>query len=111
MCVAGFVQGGGYGYTSRTFGIQSDKAAAFRVALASGTVVTANERENADLFWALRGGTGGNFGVVLQVSYHMVRLPSVWAGPSPGKPSRQRRCWNCCKRTTPAREPPNSWAT
>ena len=78
VCVAGFVQGGGYGYTSRTFGIQSDKAAAFRVALASGTVVTANERENADLFWALRGGTGGNFGVVLQVSYHMVRLPSVW---------------------------------
>ena len=47
-------------------------------ALASGTVVTANERANADLFWALRGGTGGNFGVVLQVSYHMVRLPSVW---------------------------------
>jgi len=78
VCVAGFVQGGGYGYTSRTFGIQSDKAAAFRVALASGTVVTANERENADLFWALRGGTGGNFGVVLQVSYHTVRLPSVW---------------------------------
>ena len=50
VCVAGFVQGGGYGYTSRTYGIQSDKAAAFRVALASGTVVTANERANADLF-------------------------------------------------------------
>ncbi len=63
----------------RTFGIQSDKAAAFRVALAGGTVVTANERENADLFWALRGGTGGNFGVVLQVGLGMqVRLPSVW---------------------------------
>ncbi len=78
VCVAGFVQGGGYGYTSRAFGIQSDKAAAFRVALASGDVVTATDSENPDLFWALRGGTGGNFGVVLQVSYHMVRLPSVW---------------------------------
>lgn len=79
VCVGGFVQGGGYGYTSRAFGIQCDKAANFRIALADGRIVNANDRENPDLFWALRGGTGGNFGIVLQVSYRMVRLDQVWA--------------------------------
>ena len=79
VCVAGFVQGGGYGYTSRAFGIQSDCVVSFRVALANGLIVTASATENSDLHWALRGGTGGNFGVVLQVSYRMVRLAQVWA--------------------------------
>lgn len=79
VCVGGFVQGGGYGYTSRAFGIQSDLVESFRVALASGTVVTASAQEHPDLYWALRGGTGGNFGVVLQVTYRMQRLDQVWA--------------------------------
>lgn len=79
VCVGGFVQGGGYGYTSRAFGIQSDLVDAFRVALADGRIVTASAEENPDLFWALRGGTGGNFGVVLQVTYRMQRLDQVWA--------------------------------
>lgn len=79
VCVGGFVQGGGYGYTSRAFGMQSDLVESMRVALADGTVVTANATENPRLFWALRGGTGGNFGVVLQVTYRMVPLDQVWA--------------------------------
>ena len=77
--VSGFVQGGGYGYTSRAFGIQSDMVESFRVALADGRIVTASAQENAPLYWALRGGTGGNFGVLLQVTYRMVRLDQVWA--------------------------------
>jgi len=79
VCVAGFVQGGGYGYTSRAFGIQSDCVESFRIVLADGLVYTASAAENPDLFWALRGGTGGNFGVVLQVTYRMVPLDQVWA--------------------------------
>ncbi len=79
VCVGGFVQGGGYGYTSRAFGIQSDLVDSFRVALANGTIVTASAQEHSDLYWALRGGTGGNFGVVLQVTYRMQRLDQVWA--------------------------------
>jgi len=79
VCVGGFVQGGGYGYTSRAFGIQSDLVDSFRVALADGTIVTASAQEHSDLYWALRGGTGGNFGVVLQVTYRMQRLDQVWA--------------------------------
>jgi FAD/FMN-containing dehydrogenase len=78
VCVAGFVQGGGYGYTSRAYGIQSDCVNYFRVMLASGQVVIASATQNSDLFWALRGGTGGNFGIVLQVAYNLVALPSVW---------------------------------
>ncbi|EER58973.1 FAD linked oxidase domain protein [Acidovorax delafieldii 2AN] len=79
VCVGGFVQGGGYGYTSRAFGIQSDLVLSLRVALADGTTVTASATENPRLFWAMRGGTGGNFGVLLQVTYRMVRLEQVWA--------------------------------
>ena len=79
VCVGGFVQGGGYGYTSREFGIQSDVVESFRVALADGSIITANAGEHADLYWAMRGGTGGNFGVLLQVTYRMQRLDQVWA--------------------------------
>ena len=112
VCVAGFAAGWGLWLHLRTFGIQSDKAAAFRVALASGTVVTANERENADLFWALRAAPGGNFGVVLQGQLpHGASAVGVGLVPSPGKASRPRRCWNCCNGITPARRAPNSWAT
>jgi FAD/FMN-containing dehydrogenase len=78
VCVAGFVQGGGYGYTSRAYGIQSDCATSFRVVLASGALVIATSTVNPDLFWALRGGTGGNFGIVTQVGYQAVALASVW---------------------------------
>lgn len=79
VCVGGFVQGGGYGYTSRAFGIQSDLVESFRVALANGSIVTASAHENPGLYWAMRGGTGGNFGVLLQVTYRMHRLDQVWA--------------------------------
>ena len=80
VCVGGFVQGGGYGYTSRMYGIQCDSVAAFRVMLADGRVVVADAQgEHKELHWALQGGTGGNFGVLLEVTYRLVPLPSVWA--------------------------------
>ena len=51
-----------------------------RVILASCQIVTATAtNEYSDLFWALSGGTGGNFGVVTQVDYNLVQLPSLWA--------------------------------
>ncbi len=67
VCIGGFVQGGGYGFTSGMFGLNCDNAVGFRVMLADGTIVRADASTNADLYWALRGGTGGNFGVVLSV--------------------------------------------
>jgi FAD/FMN-containing dehydrogenase len=77
--VGGFVQGGGYGYTSRYFGIQSDCVLSFRVMLANGGIVNASKDANQDLWWAMRGGTGGNFGVLLSVTYQAFPLTSVWA--------------------------------
>ena len=71
--VGGFAQGGGFGETSRTFGMNSDCIVAARVLLADGRTVHASETVNHDLWWALRGGTGGNFGVLLAVRYALRR--------------------------------------
>ncbi len=75
VCIGGFMQGGGFGPTSRTFGLNCDHVAAVRMMLADGRIVVADERVNRDLWWAVRGGTGGNFGVVLDVTYRLRKLP------------------------------------
>jgi FAD/FMN-containing dehydrogenase len=78
VCVGGYMQGGGYGFTSREFGMNCDNVLGFDMMLADGSVVTATPTQNADLFWAVRGGTGNNFGVLLSVIYQVYQLPSVW---------------------------------
>lgn len=81
VCVGGFVQGGGYGFTSVTFGMSCDNVIDMRVMLADGRIVTASETVNFDLWWAMRGGTGGNFGILLSVRYRLRPLGDVfgWA--------------------------------
>jgi len=78
VCVGGYMQGGGYGFTSRMFGLNSDNVLEVRVMLADGTVIVANTAEHQDLFWAVRGGTGNNFGVLLTITYQLHELASVW---------------------------------
>ena len=76
--MGGFMQGGGYGFTSRTFGMHSDNVTSFRMMLANGRTVTASPNVNSDLFWAVRGGTGGNFGVLLNAEYKIQKLDKVY---------------------------------
>jgi FAD/FMN-containing dehydrogenase len=78
VCVAGFMQGGGYGFTSQMYGMNCDNVIECRVALADGTIVTANDRQHRKLFWALRGGTGNNFGVLLEITYRLHELDEIW---------------------------------
>ena len=69
--IAGLTLGGGFGYLTRQFGWTSDNVSSMDLVTAEGRVVRASERENADLFWGLRGG-GGNFGVVTRL-----RVPAL----------------------------------
>ncbi len=61
--VAGLTLGGGIGFDMRMNGYTCDRLVETEVVLASGEVITCNERVHADLFWACRGGGGGNFGI------------------------------------------------
>jgi len=65
--VVGAVLGGGYGVLGRYYGLGADHLVAARVLLADGRIVLTTAAEHPDLFWALRGAGGGNFGVVLSV--------------------------------------------
>jgi FAD/FMN-containing dehydrogenase len=68
--VAGLSLGGGFGYLSRRFGLAIDNLEAVEIVTADGQVRRAAADENADLFWAVRGG-GGNFGVITRFTFRL----------------------------------------
>ncbi|GAB1527167.1 hypothetical protein RhiTH_010342 [Rhizoctonia solani] len=71
----GWVQGGGHGILTNTYGLGSDRVLQFKVVTPDGRSRVANACQNQDLFWALRGGGGGTFGVVLEATSQVVPNP------------------------------------
>lgn len=78
--VGGLTLGGGIGHLTRKCGLSIDNILAADVVLADGSFVTANEKHNKDLFWAIRGG-GGNFGIITSFLFKLHPIHTVYAGP------------------------------
>ncbi len=77
--IAGLTLGGGIGFLARKHGLAIDHVRSFEVVTADAELVTASATENADLYWALRGG-GGNFGIVTRFEYEAVPVGETLSG-------------------------------
>jgi FAD/FMN-containing dehydrogenase len=67
--IGGHVLGGGFGLASRAWGLASDNLVAVQVVTADGKVLVADRSHHSDLFWACRGGGGGNFGIATRFTF------------------------------------------
>ena len=77
--VGGLIQGGGIGWMVRKYGLTIDTLQSAKIVTADGKVLELSERENPDLFWAIRGG-GGNFGVITHVTLQAHKVEKVYSG-------------------------------
>ncbi len=78
--VAGLTLGGGFGWLTRKYGMTVDNLMSVEIVTADGQRLWANAEQNADLFWAVRGG-GGNFGIVTLFDFKLHSVgPEVFSG-------------------------------
>jgi FAD/FMN-containing dehydrogenase len=85
--IPGFTLGGGLGFYMRQHGLASDSLLATELVTADGKLLTVSEKEHPDLFWALRGGGGGNFGISTSFTFRTFTVPNqvaifslIWEG-------------------------------
>jgi FAD/FMN-containing dehydrogenase len=77
--VGGLTIGGGISYFGPRFGWTCDTVTSFEVVLANGSIINANNDENVDLLWALRGGTN-NFGIITRIDLQTFEQGDLWGG-------------------------------
>ncbi|MEO5876351.1 MAG: FAD-binding oxidoreductase [Streptosporangiaceae bacterium] len=77
VAAGGFVTGGGMGLLTREYGMASDRLVAAEVVLADGSIVRSNTASRSDLLWALKGGGGGNFGIVTRYWLQPVTISTI----------------------------------
>jgi len=75
--IAGLTLGGGIGFLSRQFGLTCDNLLSVELVAADGSLVRTSRDEQPDLFWALRGGGGGNFGIVTSFTFLLTPIAEV----------------------------------
>lgn len=80
--VAGLIQSGGFGSFSKHYGSAASSLLEAEVVTADGEIRVANATTNPDLFWALKGGGGGTFGVVTKLTLRLHDLPEYFGGAS-----------------------------
>ena len=71
VSAVGFTLGGGWGYSARLLGLGCDRLVEVELIDCNGQTIVCNKEVNEDLFWALRGCGGGNFGVVTSMTYNL----------------------------------------
>ncbi len=76
--VAGLVQGGGFGSFSKGFGLAAASLIEAEIVTADGEIRIVNAAQHPDLFWALKGGGGGTFGIVTRLTLRTHELPATF---------------------------------
>jgi hypothetical protein len=77
ISIGGYLTGGGHNAISPIYGLGADNVLEMEVVTPQGDIVTANECQNTDLFWALRGGGGSTFGVITKATLLTFRSPAI----------------------------------
>ncbi len=124
--IAGLTVGGGFGWITRKFGMTIDNLVSADVVTAEGKLLHASEKENPDLFWAIRGG-GGNFGIVTNFEFKLHAVgPQVLSGlvihpfadakkilaayqPILAKAPDELTCWSVMRKAPPLPFIPSEW--
>ena len=73
--ISGVTLGGGFGLAGRRFGLTADNLVSANIVTADGRLQTVNAQTDSDLLWALKGGGGGNFGIVTEFTFNVHPLP------------------------------------